>query len=42
MVFQIRENDGAVGPFSSGTLVGTDGESQHLTFQDFSVETEST
>lgn len=37
MVFQIRKADGSVDPFSSGTLVATDGSTRRLLRDDFSI-----
>jgi len=42
MVFQIRQTDGAIDPFSSGTLIGLEGETQRLTRDDFSIAVENT
>jgi predicted secreted hydrolase len=38
MVFQIRRQDGSIDPFSSGTLVNPDGETQALYRDDFTIE----
>jgi predicted secreted hydrolase len=37
MVFQIRNADGSVDPFSSGTLVAPDGSTRHLSRDDFQI-----
>ena len=42
MVFQIRRADGSIDPFSSGTWVKPDGESQHLVREQFEIATLST
>jgi predicted secreted hydrolase len=42
MVFQIRKADGAIDPFSSGTLIDADGTSRRLTFNGFDIEVEET
>lgn len=38
MLFQIRQADGTVDPFSSGTLIDREGGLQHLSREDFSIE----
>ena len=38
MLFQIRRSDGSVDPFSSGTLIGIDGETMHIDQSQFIVE----
>jgi predicted secreted hydrolase len=42
MVFQIRKADGSIDPFSSGTLIGADGSSRHLSRDDFQIKVEAT
>jgi predicted secreted hydrolase len=42
MVFLIRKSDGTIDPFSSGTLIGADGEVQHLSLSDFEMEAKAT
>jgi predicted secreted hydrolase len=42
MVFQIRQADGSVDPFSSGTLVGSNGDTQHLARSQFEIEVVNT
>ena len=42
MVFQIRQTDGAVDPFSSGTVIDIDGGAGHLTHEDFAIQVEDT
>jgi len=42
MVFQIRQTDGAVDPFSSGTVIDIDGGAGHLTHEDFAIQVEAT
>ena len=37
MLYQMRRADGSIDPASSGTLVSTSGETQHLTQSDFSL-----
>jgi len=37
MVFQIRRSDGTVDPFSSGTLIGPEGDKQSLSLEDFEI-----
>ncbi|MES2708268.1 MAG: lipocalin-like domain-containing protein [Verrucomicrobiota bacterium] len=37
MLYQLRGRDGKADEFSSGTLVGADGASEHLTSRDFSL-----
>ena len=39
MVFQLRRADGSVDPFSSGTLIATDGSTKRLGPGDFKLET---
>ncbi len=38
MLYQLRQKDGGVDPFSSGTLVSPDSKSRHLVKDEFSVE----
>jgi predicted secreted hydrolase len=38
MLYLIRRKDGTPDPYSSGTLVGTDGRTQHLGLNEFRVE----
>ena len=38
MFYQIRRKDGSLDPFSSGTIVHTNGSSQHLTLSDFQIK----
>ncbi|HWP58374.1 MAG TPA: lipocalin-like domain-containing protein [Candidatus Acidoferrales bacterium] len=38
MLYQLRRSDGAVDPYSSGTIVAQNGSSRHLTHGDFRVE----
>lgn len=38
MCYQLRNKEGGVSPFSSGTFVDKDGNSTHLTNQDFKIE----
>ena len=38
MAFQLRDADGTIDPFSSGTLIGPDGETIHLGANDFEIE----
>ena len=38
MLFQLRRKDGTVEPYSSGTYVGPDGRTRHLSFREFSLE----
>ncbi|MBC8041936.1 MAG: carotenoid 1,2-hydratase [Rhizobacter sp.] len=38
MLYALREQSGATGKFSSGTLVRADGSSEHLTKDDFTIE----
>jgi len=38
MLYQMRRKDGSVDPYSSGTLVGANGVTQHLNFKDYRVE----
>ncbi|MDA0691047.1 MAG: carotenoid 1,2-hydratase [Nitrospinae bacterium] len=38
MLYQLRQKDGGVDPFSSGTLIAADGVSRHLQKDKFSVE----
>jgi predicted secreted hydrolase len=42
MVFQLRQDDGTIDPFSSGTLIGPAGETEHLTRDDFTIAVEGT
>jgi predicted secreted hydrolase len=42
MVFQIRKGDGTIDAFSSGTLIGPDGEKRHLSLHDFDIDVKST
>jgi predicted secreted hydrolase len=42
MVFQIRDQDGGIDPFSSGTLVSPDGETLGLSRDDFQIVVEDT
>jgi predicted secreted hydrolase len=37
MVFQIRQEDGSIDPFSSGTLIAPDGQTQNLGVEDFQI-----
>jgi predicted secreted hydrolase len=37
MVFQIRQADGSVDPFSSGTFVAPDGRARHLSRAEFEI-----
>jgi predicted secreted hydrolase len=37
MLYQLRQDDGRAGPFSSGTLVARDGSTTHLAVDDFIV-----
>ena len=37
MIFQIRQADGQVDPFSSGTLIAPDGSARHLTNEEFTL-----
>jgi predicted secreted hydrolase len=37
MVFQIRQTDGSIDPYSSGTFVAADGSLTHLTNQEFQI-----
>jgi predicted secreted hydrolase len=37
MVFQIRQADGGIDPFSSGTLIAPDGSTRHLSRDDFQI-----
>jgi predicted secreted hydrolase len=37
MLYHIRQKDGTIDPFSSGTLIGRDGLSKHLTLGDFQI-----
>ncbi|PIO48079.1 MAG: carotenoid 1,2-hydratase [[Chlorobium] sp. 445] len=38
MVYTLRQADGSIGRFSSGTFVAADGSTQHLTKDDFNLE----
>jgi len=38
MVYQIRRRDGSRDPFSAGTLIGKDGQTEHLAAGDFELE----
>ncbi|MEE4270327.1 MAG: lipocalin-like domain-containing protein [Thermoanaerobaculales bacterium] len=38
MVYQLRRDDGSSDPFSSGSVVATDGSSSHLLHHDFDIE----
>lgn len=38
MLYQIRRTDGSMDPFSSGTMVFQDDRSQHLTLDDFRIQ----
>jgi predicted secreted hydrolase len=38
MLYLIRRKDGTVDPYSSGTLVNTDGTTKHLALKDFRIE----
>jgi predicted secreted hydrolase len=42
MLFQIRRDDGSIDPFSSGTLVAANGETQPLGMEDFELLVEDT
>ena len=42
MVYQIRKKDGSVDPFSSGTIIYTDGSTRSLKAGDFSIQVNST
>jgi predicted secreted hydrolase len=42
MAYVLRRSDGTIGQFSSGTLIGPNGETRHLTREDFRITTEST
>jgi len=42
MFFQIRKADGEIDPFSSGTLIGPEGETRRLARDDFTIEVEGT
>jgi predicted secreted hydrolase len=42
MLFQIRKADGEIDPFSSGTLIGPEGETRRLTRDDFTIDVEET
>lgn len=42
MAYVLRRSDGTISAFSSGTLVAPDGETRHLTREDFQVITEDT
>jgi predicted secreted hydrolase len=41
MLFQIRQQDGSIDPYSSGTLVHPDGTAKGLSKDDFSVQVQS-
>lgn len=38
MLYTLRQTDGSVGRFSSGTFVAADGSTQHITKDDFTIE----
>jgi predicted secreted hydrolase len=38
MLFQIRENDGSISQFSSGTVIYRDGITENLEMSDFNIE----
>jgi len=38
MLYLMRRKDGSVDPYSSGSLVGSDGQSRHLTRADYQIE----
>lgn len=42
MLYQIRRDDGSIDPFSSGTLIDPDGNTQPLAREDFEIETRDT
>ena len=42
MVFQIRQADGSIDPYSSGTWIAPDGSTKHLNKDDFSIEVGNT
>jgi predicted secreted hydrolase len=42
MVFHIRRADGSADPFSSGTLILPDGNTQHLSREDFQIDPQGT
>lgn len=42
MLFEIRQTDGSIDPYSSGTLVGADGSIIHLNKYDFRIEVTDT
>jgi predicted secreted hydrolase len=42
MVFQIRQTDGGVDPFSSGTMIGSDGDMIHLNRSQFEIQVSDT
>ncbi len=42
MLFQIRQQDGSIDPFSSGTIVYPDGKLKKLSVEDFTVEIQRT
>jgi predicted secreted hydrolase len=42
MLFQIRQKDGSIEPMSSGTLIESDGTTQHLTRDQFDIKVLST
>lgn len=42
MLYQLRNQDGSVDPYSSGTIIAPDGTSRTLTPQDFSIQVNQT
>jgi predicted secreted hydrolase len=42
MVFQIRQTDGGIDPFSSGTVIGSDGDMIHLNRSQFEIQVSDT
>jgi predicted secreted hydrolase len=42
MVFQLRNEDGSIDPFSSGTLIAADGSTRHLDRDQFEIRVEDT
>lgn len=38
MLYQLRGADGGIDPYSSGTLIGPEGETTHLALEDFTIE----
>jgi predicted secreted hydrolase len=42
MLFQLRRQDGKSDPYSSGTLIATDGKTTHLNVDDFQLEPQGT